>query len=100
MFKVGDQVVCINDVFDPRSIELIPNRPKKDNVYTIRDMRYYNMLDKTGVLLVEIKNSINVYDRLSKSFQEPTFSLHRFVPIDKLVHEDVLEEELELEEFL
>jgi len=100
MFKVGDQVVCINDVFDPRSIELIPNRPKKDNVYTIRDMRYYNMLDKTGVLLVEIKNSINVYDRFSKSFQEPTFSLHRFVPIDKLVREDVLEEELELEEFL
>lgn len=100
MYKVGEKVVCVNDVFDPRSVELIPNRPKKDKVYTIRDIRYYDLLDKTGVLLMEINNPVNVYSRLHKSFMEPTFGIHRFAPVNNSVREDVLEEELELEEFL
>ena len=99
MFDVGQQVVCINDVFDPRSILLIPNRPKKDKVYTIRDIRYYPTMDKAGLVLQEIKNPLSVKDLFNK-MQEPSFSIHRFVPVDKKVRTEVLEEELELEEFL
>ena len=102
MFKIGEQVVCVNDVFDPRSIELIPNRPKKDKLYTIRDILYYELLDKTGVLLGEIKNGSNVYNKLYKTYVEPTFGIHRFAPVNKTTrHEGIEEEEFEeLEQFL
>ena len=52
MIKEGDQVVCIDDVFDPRSVIIIPNRPVKDRIYTVREMRYYDMHDKMGITLV------------------------------------------------
>lgn len=91
MIKEGDQVVCIDDVFDPKSINIIPNRPIKDKIYTIREMRYYDMHDKMGVTLVEIKNSHNVKDLFGKT-QEPSFNIVRFAPIDKVLDEITLEE--------
>jgi hypothetical protein len=91
MIKEGDQVVCIDDVFDPRSMHIIPNRPKKDNIYTIREMRYYDMHDKMGVTLVEIKNAQNVKDYFGK-VQEPSFNIIRFAPLDKVLDEISLEE--------
>ena len=91
MIKEGDQVVCIDDVFDPRSIEVIPNRPKKDSIYTIREIRYYDMHDKMGVTLVEVKNAHNVRDFFGK-LQEPSFNIVRFVPIDKVLDEISIEE--------
>jgi len=91
MIKEGDQVVCIDDVFDPRSMAIIPNRAKKDKIYTIREMRYYDMHDKMGVTLVEIKNSHNVRDFFGK-VQEPTFNIIRFAPLDKVLDEISLEE--------
>jgi hypothetical protein len=91
MIKEGDQVVCVDDVFDPRSMEIIPNRPKKDKIYTIREMRYYDMHDKMGVTLVEVKNAKNVKDFFGK-LQEPSFNIIRFVPIDKVLDEINIEE--------
>ncbi len=91
MIKEGDQVVCVDDVFDPKSIEVIPNRPKKDKIYTIREMRYYDMHDKMGVTLVEVKNAHNVRDLFGK-LQEPSFNIVRFVPIDKVLDEISIEE--------
>jgi hypothetical protein len=91
MIKEGDQVVCVDDVFDPRSMAIIPNRPIKDKIYTIRELRYYDMHDKMGVTLVEIKNSHNVRDFFGK-VQEPTFNIIRFAPLDKVLDEISLEE--------
>ena len=91
MIKEGDQVVCVDDVFDPKSIEVIPNRPKKDKIYTIREMRYYDLHDKMCVTLVEVKNAHNVRDFFGK-LQEPSFNIVRFVPIDKVLDEISIEE--------
>jgi hypothetical protein len=91
MIKEGDQVVCINDVFDPRSINVIPNRPIKDNIYTVREMRYYDMHDKMGVTLVEIKNPLVVKD-LFGGKQEPSFNIIRFAPLDQVLDSISLEE--------
>ena len=91
MIKEGDQVVCIDDVFDPRSIEVIPNRPKKDSIYTIREIRYYDMHDKMGVTLVEVKNAHDVRDFFGK-LQEPSFNIVRFVAIDEVLDEISIEE--------
>jgi|LauGreDrversion4_2_1035121.scaffolds.fasta_scaffold319082_4 hypothetical protein len=91
MIKEGDQVVCVDDVFDPRSMEIIPNRPIKDKIYTVREMRYYDMHDKMGVLLVEVKNSKNVRDMFGKT-QEPSFNVIRFAPLDKVLDSISIEE--------
>lgn len=82
MIKEGDQIVCVNDVFDARSIQIIPHRPVKDTVYTVREIRYYDMHDKTGVLLKELRNPKNVRDFFGKT-QEPSFNIVRFVPLNK-----------------
>ena len=80
--KVGDQIICINDNFHPLQLDSIPSRPVKDRIYTIRDMRYYDELDKTGVLLVEIVNPPTV-KRLLLGICEPSFNITRFSPIQK-----------------
>lgn len=91
MIKEGDQVVCIDDVFDPRSMQIIPNRPVKDNIYTVRELRYYDLHDKVGITLVEVKNAHNVRDFFGK-VQEPSFNIIRFVPLDKFLDKIQIEE--------
>jgi len=91
MIKEGDQVVCIDDVFDPRSIEIIPNRPIKDKIYTVREMRYYDMHDKMGITLMEIKNPIIVRDMFGRK-QEPSFNIIRFAPLDEVLDSISIEE--------
>ena len=91
MIKEGDQVVCVDDVFDPKSVKIIPNRPVKDNIYTIREIRYYDMHDKMGVTLVEVKNPIHVRDFFGR-LQEPSFNIIRFAPLDKVLDEISIEE--------
>ena len=34
--KVGAIVECINDTWEPRTLETVPNRPFKGNAYVIR----------------------------------------------------------------
>ena len=91
MIKEGDQVVCIDDVFDPRSMKIIPNRPLKDNIYTVRDIRYYDMHDKMGITLKEIVNPSNVRDLFGNT-QEPSFNIKRFAPLDEVLDSISLEE--------
>ena len=95
MIKEGDQVVCIDDVFDPRSIQVIPNRPIKDKIYTVREMRYYDMHDKMGITLVEIKNP-QIVRNLFGTLLEPSFNIIRFAPLDKVL-DTISIEELETE---
>ncbi len=91
MIKEGDQVVCVDDVFDPRSMEIIPNRPVKGIIYTIREMRYYDMHDKMGVTLMEIRNPVIVRDLFGRK-QEPSFNIIRFAPLDDVLESISIEE--------
>ena len=90
MIKEGMEVVCINDSFAAQSIELIPNRPVKNKVYIVREIRYYDHLDKTGVLLVEIYNPPTVRGLFGME-HEPSFSITRFAPLDSVLNEISLE---------
>jgi len=89
--KAGDQVVCIDDRFDARSEEIIPNRPRKDSIYTIRDIVFYDMHDKRGVLLQEIRNPKNVRGLFGVTL-EPSFNIIRFAPLDDVLESITLEE--------
>ena len=91
MIKEGDQVVCIDDYFNQRAIDLIPNRPLKDNIYTVRQIHYHNVNDKTGILLEEIVNP-PIISGVLKRLLEPTFNIIRFVPLDKVLDEISIEE--------
>lgn len=91
MIKEGSEVVCINDVFPAQSIEAIPNRPVKNSVYTVREIRYYEHLDKAGVLLEEIRNPLNVRGILG-AMLEPSFSITRFAPLDDVLDSISIEE--------
>lgn len=74
--KVGSLVECVNDKFDPKQIELIPNRPKKGKIYTIRLIKQYPN-NKIGLLLEEITNEPLMLPNLDGLF-EPTFDINRF----------------------
>jgi hypothetical protein len=74
--KVGSLVECVNDKFDPKQIELIPNRPKKSKIYTIRLIKQYPN-NKIGLLLEEITNEPLMLPNLDGLF-EPTFDINRF----------------------
>jgi hypothetical protein len=78
MFKVGQKVVCIDD--SPR-----PNRPvrkgitipKKDKIYTVRDMYTAKSSGELALILVEIKNPPH-----PDWGKELGFLADRFKPID------------------
>ena len=92
--KKGDLVVCINDSFDPQSMQVIPNRPTKGTVYTVRDVVYYDMHDKTGLMLLELRNP-RIVKGLFGALLEPSFNVVRFAPAHEALDSISL---LELEE--
>lgn len=91
MIKEGTQVVCVDDTFNRESIKAIPNRPVRNSIYTVREVRYYNLHDKVGILLEEIKNPKNVRDFWGTT-QEPSFNIIRFVPLNKVLDKITIEE--------
>lgn len=92
--EVGSLVECVNGNFEPKLIELIPNRPKQGKIYTIRNIKQYPN-NKTGVLLEEIINEPLVLPNLDGLF-EPTFDINRFREVQEGNIEE-LTEILELE---
>jgi len=87
--KKGAQVICIDDKFDPKLVSLIPNRPVKDEMYTVRE----TLLTRNGraIQLEELRNPV-LYDELHKGMFEPSIHIRRFRIVDT---EDL---QLELEE--
>lgn len=79
MFKKGQKVVCINDTPKPGRPQAI-NHPKKNNIYTIRDI-YVPVTDpsRLALLLEEITSSIS-----NKFRKEVGFDANRFKPIDMI----------------
>jgi hypothetical protein len=89
--NIGSIVECINDSFDSKSIELIPNRPKKGKIYTIKGIKDYPDKNSTGVLLEEIINEPLMLPNLEGLF-EPTFNIERFKELPEVNIEELIEE--------
>ena len=107
MFKTGQQVVCINDDFEPWVYDLYRALPKKDKVYTVRsvgvgrsnpkfavnDDAEIKLTDAEFDLLILLKELLNPDDPHSSVKQELGFRSERFAPLQDLSEE---EEEHEL----
>lgn len=80
-------IVCINDIFSQEFLNICLNIPKKDSMYTIREIR--KTIDgKTGILLNELHNTPV---RSGEYTFEPGFDMERFRKIDgsKLSREEL-----------
>jgi hypothetical protein len=87
--KIGDVVLCINDIFSPEAAKKFQTLPIKGRNYLIRKLR--NLPNgKIGILLEEIVNpkiegSIGIY-------WEPDFDSERFSPQTTPSIEKILKE--------
>lgn len=89
--NVGSLVECINGSFEPKQIELIPNRPKQGKIYTIRMILNYPKKNSVGVLLEEIINEPLISPNMDGLF-EPTFNIERFRELPEVNIEELIEE--------
>jgi hypothetical protein len=89
--NIGSLVECINGSFEPKQIELIPNRPKQGKIYTIRVIKNYPEKDSVGVLLEEIINEPLILPNMDGLF-EPTFNIERFRELPEMNIEELIEE--------
>lgn len=85
IMKIGQEVICIDDHFLPQQIELIPNRPVQDKIYTIRDIFSTRM--GRALHLEEITNPQLEHPSGLGTF-EPSFAVDRFRP---LISDEILE---------
>lgn len=69
------EVICIDDKFDQRSVDLIPKRPIKDKIYNIREI-IKTSDGRIGVLLEEIINQ--PIEMQPGHYAEPRFNINRF----------------------
>jgi hypothetical protein len=103
MFKTGQQVVCIDDDFEPWVFDLYRALPKKDQIYTVRAVGVGRsnpqfvvnddaQIKITGAefdFLILLKELLNPDDPHSSAKQELGFRAERFAPL----LEDTEEEE-------
>ena len=89
--NVGSLVECVNGSFEPKQIELIPNRPKQGKIYTIRTIQNYPKKNSVGLLLEEIVNEPLMMPNLDGLF-EPTFNIERFRELPEVNIEELIEE--------
>jgi hypothetical protein len=87
MFERGEQVVCVNDDFQPMHKAIYRALPRKDVVYTVRDCTLGRT--RTGgadkgcsylVLLVELVNGPDPYMHPTVA-EELGFKSDRFAPV-------------------
>jgi hypothetical protein len=89
--NIGSLVECVDGNFDSKIIELIPNRPKKGKIYTIRAIQNYPKKNSVGLLLEEIINEPLMMPNLDGLF-EPTFNIERFRELPEVNIEELIEE--------
>ena len=98
MFDTGENVVCINDTFEPLHRKLYRELPKKGEIYTVRECSIGRT--KTGavdpgisfrLLLEEMTNDLDPYMD-EASAEELGFRTDRFAPLTSLEEEEELEE--------
>ena len=81
MIKFGTRVVCINDVFTEEQIAMIPNRPVRDEQYTIDEV----LITRRGkaVTLVELDNPPLMHPSGAGTFI-PSFDINRFRELEEV----------------
>ncbi len=91
MIKFGTKLVCINDTFSEEQKAMIPNRPVRDNHYTVDEI----LITRRGkaVTLVELDNPPLIHPSGAGTFI-PSFDINRFRELDE-VPETVVQEELQ-----
>lgn len=109
MYQVGQRLVCVNDSFDARQRATIPNRPVRDEVYTVRDaFRVTRNGTAAGIWAVHLRELSNpdLPHPSGLGTFEPSFAAERFAPqregevavereLDVMLKELVEETELE-----
>ena len=89
--KINSLVECVNGSFGAEAINLISCRPKPGKIYTIRGIKSYPKVNKTGVLLEEIVNEPILLSNLDGLF-EPTFDIERFRELHEPNMNEIFEE--------
>jgi hypothetical protein len=102
MFDRGQKVACINDDFSATVRRLYRQLPRKDSVYTVRDVRIGRMKITSGaggenavsylVLLEELHNPDDPYMREGTG-EEMGFRSDRFAPLEEIENTEFAEEE-------
>jgi hypothetical protein len=79
-FQVGQQVVCINDVFSPCRYwrAAVSAFPKLHGIYTIRHMREAHGL--LGLCFYEIRSAPKDF---AEGYVEPAFNSRNFRPVKR-----------------
>lgn len=79
-FRVGQQVVCVNDKFsdDKYWRRMVREFPKLRSVYTVREIRDAGGL--VGFCFYEFQNPIALF---SGGYFEPAFNVKNFRPVKK-----------------
>jgi hypothetical protein len=77
-FAVGQQVVCVSDVFSPCEYwrERVRAFPRLHGVYTIREMREVG--DLLGLMFYEMRSP---RAQFAEGFVEPAFNSRNFRPV-------------------
>ena len=109
MFKIGQEVVCVNDDFSTVTLALYEKLPVKNSIYTIRDIvegclptsvrestKGSNpIFDGVRVETLYLEGLINKIDPISK--KEKGFLSNRFVPLNP-PEEEKVKERVEIKE--
>lgn len=87
--KVGQEVVCINDVFDTSGnfSEIFQQLPKQNKLYIVR------AYECGRVLLQEVVNPRCIFEIGSgvEILDEPGFNENRFKPLDEMFNDELAE---------
>jgi hypothetical protein len=102
MFEKGQKLACINDDFSATIRRLYRQLPRKDEIYTVRDVRIGRLNVTSGaggdntisylVLLEELHNPDDPYMREGAG-EEMGFRSDRFAPLEELVDSEFAGEE-------
>lgn len=79
MFKVGQKVVCVNDIINSETARWTPLRPKMNEVYTVASIHMEDHIGGYGVRLEELRNPSIVWSDGDDA--EWSFDHRRFRPL-------------------
>lgn len=85
--QVGKKVVCVNDTFNEGVKALYKQLPKKDVIYTVREVslgreKVYNK-DNTVTVRVLLQELVNCVDPFHAGQQELGFNAERFKEVEE-----------------
>lgn len=86
-----DQFKCINAVFSEKQKQLFKKLPVKNGIYTLKEIVVSSIDGKEGYVFEELPNPKH------KNGQEFSFRPSRFVPVEDVTIDSLIEENVEYE---